>query len=100
MSKKIVKYNKTALTQDILSFLKGTRVQAEEVVDLVFNKMIEHIDNGEQVSIAGFGSFFKKEAKAREARNPKTGAKVKVPAHFKMKFTPAKALKEVINEAK
>lgn len=93
-----VKYNKVALIQDVHSFLKGTRVQAEEVVELVFNKMIERINKGEQVSIAGFGIFSKKEARARDARNPKTGEKVKVPAHFKMKFAPAKSLKEVINK--
>lgn len=48
---------------------------------------------GEDVRIAGFGSFRRVETKARTCRNPATGGTVEVPAGHKIKFKPAPALK-------
>jgi nucleoid DNA-binding protein len=50
----------------------------------------------EEVSIAGLGIFTVKQRKARQARNPRTGAIVSVPAMKVPKFRAAKALKEAV----
>jgi nucleoid DNA-binding protein len=49
-----------------------------------------------KVSIAKFGIFTKGERKAREARNPRTGEMVNVPARGNIKFQPAKTVKELM----
>ncbi len=88
--------NKAALVDKINEVLGTTKVQAESVVDAVFDNIIATMKNGEEVSIAGFGKFVVKERAARMARNPKTGEQVKVPASKAPKFSAAKALKDAI----
>lgn len=89
--------NKVALVEAVNEVLGTTKVQAEQVVDCVFESIVKTLKKGEEVSVAGFGKFVVKQRAAREARNPKTGEKVKVAASKAVRFTPAKALKETVN---
>jgi DNA-binding protein HU-beta len=88
--------NKQALVEVVQGKLGGTKVQAEEVVDALFDAVIGAMKKGEEVSIAGFGIFSVKSRAARMARNPKTGEQVKVAATKVPKFRPAKALKDAV----
>jgi DNA-binding protein HU-beta len=49
-----------------------------------------------KVTLVGFGTFSKVHRKAREGRNPQTGAKIKIKARNAVKFTPGKALKKAV----
>ena len=49
------------------------------------------------VKIAGFGTYKVAKRKARVGRNPRTGEQIQIAASQKVKFLPAKALKEVFN---
>ena len=49
-----------------------------------------------KVTLVGFGTFSKVRRKAREGRNPLTGAKIKIKARNAVKFTPGKALKKAV----
>lgn len=89
--------NKVALVEAVNSVLNTTKTQAEQVVDTVFDSIISALKKGDEVSVAGFGKFSVKTRAAREARNPKTGEKVKVAASKAPKFSAAKALKEAVN---
>ena len=89
--------NKVALVEAVNEILGTTKVQSEQVVDCVFDSIVKTLKKGDEVSVAGFGKFVVKQRAAREARNPKTGEKVKVPASKAVRFTPAKALKETVN---
>ena len=88
--------NKQGLADLVQEKLGGTKVQAEEVVDLVFNSIISTMKKGGEVSVAGFGIFSVKGRAARMARNPKTGEQVSVAAKKVPKFRPAKGLKDTI----
>lgn len=88
--------NKASLVEKIHEVLGGTKVQAEQVVDTVFESVIDSLKAGEEVSIAGFGIFSAKERAARTARNPRTGEAIKVPAMRVPKFRAAKALKDAV----
>lgn len=88
--------NKQALAETVQAKLGGTKVQAEEIVDGLFNTIIDAMKKGNDVSIAGFGIFSVKGRAARMARNPKTGEQVKVAAKRVPKFRPAKALKDSV----
>jgi len=88
--------NKQALAELVQKKLGGTKVQAEEVVDALFDGIIETLKKGDEVSVAGFGIFSVKARAARMARNPKTGEQVKVAAKKVPKFRPAKALKDTV----
>lgn len=100
MAKRKVKFYKDDLVEEVHKHIGGKRSDAEKAVSLVFESIVARVDNGEQVSIAGFGSFLKKGYKARLGRNPRTGDSVEVPAMFRVRFTPALGFKRVINQAK
>jgi len=88
--------NKAAIVDVVHGVLNGTKVQAEQVVDTVFDSIVNSLKKGDEVSIAGIGIFSVKTRAARQARNPRTGETLQVPAMKVPKFRAAKALKEAV----
>jgi DNA-binding protein HU-beta len=88
--------NKLGIVEEVQKVLGGTKVEAEQAVDKVVDTIISSLKKGDDVSIAGLGIFVVKARKARQARNPRTGAMVNVPAMKVPKFRAAKALKEAV----
>jgi len=88
--------NKASLVEKVHEVLGGTKVQAEQVVDTIFESVVDTMKSGDEVSIAGFGIFSAKERAARTARNPRTGEPIQVPAMRVPKFRAAKALKDAV----
>jgi DNA-binding protein HU-beta len=88
--------NKASLVDAVHGVLNGTKVQAEQVVDVVFDSIVGSLKKGEEVSVAGLGIFSVKARAARQARNPRTGETLQVPAMKVPKFRAAKALKEAV----
>jgi len=88
--------NKAGIAEVIQGVLGSTKVQAEQVVETVVDTIIKSLKKEEEVSIAGLGIFTVKNRKARQARNPRTGATVNVPAMKVPKFRAAKALKDAV----
>ena len=75
-----------------------TKKDAEQLVEIVFDSIIEALNKGEKVELRGFGSFRTRQRGARKGRNPKSGAAVDIPAKRVAYFKPGKELKEVIND--
>ena len=75
-----------------------TKTQAKTIVEAVIASISEAAVAGNETSLPGFGKFKIKSTPEREARNPATGATVKVAAAKKLAFTPAKALKDAMNK--
>ena len=75
-----------------------TKGQSKAVVEAVFSAITAAATSGAETSIPGFGKFKVKDTPEREARNPATGATIKVAAQKKVAFTPAKALKDALNK--
>lgn len=73
-----------------------TRTQTEIVVDTIFETMRNALIKGDKVEIRGFANFRLKTRKPRQARNPKTGEKVEVPAKKVIFFKVGKELKELL----
>jgi nucleoid DNA-binding protein len=74
------------------------KARCEEAVETIFESIVEALKQGKKVSIRNIGIFSIKQKSKSEARNPKTGEKVVVPAHNKVKFTASSAIKEAINK--
>ena len=74
-----------------------SKTQAKAIVDSVFREIAAAAKTGAETSIAGFGKFKVKDVPEREARNPATGATIKVAASRKLSFAPAKAVKDALN---
>ncbi len=75
-----------------------TKTQGKAIVEAVFASITGAATSGGETSIPGFGKFKVKDTPEREARNPATGATIKVSAARKLTFTPAKALKDALNK--
>ena len=88
--------NKAALAEEVQKVLSGTKVQAEQVVDTVFDSIVSSLKKGNEVSVAGLGIFSVKARAARQARNPRTGETIQVAAMKVPKFRAAKALKDAV----
>ena len=74
-----------------------SRHQAESVVNGIFDSMVRALQDGEKIEIRGLGSFTIRERKAREARNPKTGDTVEIPAKKIPFFKTGKELRERVD---
>ena len=74
---------KADLIEEILRITELPRKESETIV--------------ETIEIRGFGSFRTRERRGRIGRNPKTGAKVEVPAKKIPFFKPSKELKDFVN---
>ena len=88
--------NKASLVDAVNEKIGGTKVQAEQAVDIIIDSIVSSLKKGEEVSIAGLGIFSAKERAARQARNPRTGEAIQVPAMRVPKFRAAKALKDAV----
>lgn len=71
-----------------------TRREAGQVLSVVLDGVVEAIRAGEKVELRGFGSFRTRTRQARTGRNPRTGARVKVPPKVVPYFKPGKQLRE------
>jgi DNA-binding protein HU-beta len=88
--------NKQDLVRSATERLELSRKDAVELIDGVFADIQAAVVSGEAVKIPGFGQFKVRDRAARMARNPATGAQVKVPAKRVFKFLAAKALKDAV----
>ena len=86
--------NKDSLVELIVSKLETSKRQAKELVDEIFDAISKELSKGGEVAISGFGAFKVVSRKARAGVNPRTGAKISIPATRVPKFRAAKMLKE------
>ena len=89
---------KAELVEDVARAAELTKKDAERLVEIVFESIIETLNHGEKIELRGFGSFRVRERGARRGRNPKTGDPVDIPAKRVPYFKPGKEMKELINE--
>jgi integration host factor subunit beta len=89
---------KAELVEDVARAAELTKKDAERLVEIVFESIIETLNQGEKIELRGFGSFRVRERGARRGRNPKTGDPVDIPAKRVPYFKPGKEMKELINE--
>jgi DNA-binding protein HU-beta len=74
-----------------------TKEKASVAVDAVLEHIRGAMKKGEEVRIPDFGTFKVAKRKARDGRNPATGATIKIPASRVPKFSPSKGLKDALN---
>ena len=70
---------------------------ARNAVDSVFATTGEALANGEEVRIAGFGTFTARTRPARTGRNPQTGEAIPISASKSPSFKAGKVLRGVVN---
>lgn len=83
---------KSDLVEQVYRRVGFTRHEAEEAVEILFKEIKIELSKGESVRIAGFASFYLKNKKARNARNPQTGQPILIRSRRVLTFKPSKNL--------
>lgn len=74
-----------------------SKVSAERQLNLAFEFIKHEVSDGREITIAGFGKFTPARRGERAGRNPQTGESMTVAARNVVKFSPAKAFKDLLN---
>lgn len=75
-----------------------TKVNTGSMINHTIESIKDVLAKGEKVSIVDFLTISVKDVDAREARNPRTGETIDVPAKKSLRFSASKSLKNYINE--
>ena len=89
---------KAELIEEVSRVVEMTRKDSEVIVEAIFDSVVKSLRGGDKIEIRGFGSFRTRQRQPRVGRNPKTGARVEVPAKRIPYFKPSKELKDLVNE--
>jgi DNA-binding protein HU-beta len=88
--------NKRELAAELAERLEIDKKQAVAFVEEFIITITDTVATGEDVVLTGFAKFRRVQRGPRLARNPQTGATVKVPAKKAAKITPLKAFKDAV----
>jgi len=92
--------NKTQLIEELSSRFEGNKKAAAQALEAVVDTITRTVAKGEKVAITGFGVFEKIDKPARFARNPATGARVRVKKTSVPRFKAGTGFKDVVSGAK
>jgi len=87
------------LTEEVSRTLEISWNESDTIVLAILDSIVRSLRSGGRVEIRGFGSFGTRQHRPRDARNPKTGARVEVPAKRIPFFKPGKELQQLVNPA-
>ena len=87
--------------KELVDAIQKHTAVARADVDRVLGSLIQHtqvaVKKGDRVSLVGFGTFERQDRKARTARNPRSGAPVKVKATKVPRFRAGQGFKDVVS---
>ena len=89
--------NKSELIDQIAKAAGISKAAAGRSLDATTDAITAALKKGNLVTLIGFGSFYVGKREARNGRNPRTGAVIKIKAANSPKFRAGKALKDAVN---
>ena len=91
--------NKQDLLAKVAKDTGLTKTAAGAAIDSSMDGITKALKKGDSITFVGFGTFKTSQRKARTARNPQTGAPIKIKARRVVRFTAGKALKNAVKYA-
>ena len=88
---------KKELVLRIAELTQQKQTITRDIIQLFIDEVINELARGNRLELRDFGVFEVKQRKSRKARNPKTGAEVRVPQKRVVTIKPGKKMKEEIN---
>ena len=78
---------------------KISKSELEKIFDIIINTIVDGVKNDISTELRSFGRFSQKKIKEKKnARNPKTGERISIPAKKSMTFKMSKELRNKINQ--
>jgi nucleoid DNA-binding protein len=90
---------KAEIVRRIADATNLTQVQAEDVVDAIFDEIKSALQQGDSVILRRFGTFHVRAKRARVGRNPKTGEEATIAARRVVRFKSGNVFKVAVNGA-
>lgn len=90
--------NKAELIELVANKTGTSKRQSEECLDVVINAITKSVAKGEKVTLVGFGTFERRDRRARKGRDPRTGAEIDIPAKKVPAFSAGKQFKQAVNK--
>lgn len=78
----------------------GRKLSPTEAVETVLDVIVRAVASGDPVSITGFGTLVPKYRPARDARDPRTGAKLKAAPSYTVRFRPGTRFRDLVSGRK
>lgn len=88
--------NKTEFINAVAAKGEIDKKVAEKAVNAVIAATTDALKAGEKIQLVGFGTFELRERAEKQARNPRTGETMTVPASKVPAFKAGKALKDAV----
>jgi len=89
--------NKNELVTKMSELSKLTKVDSNKALDAFISAVMDAVKSKQQVRLVGFGTFYALSRKASEGINPKTKAKINIPASNRPKFKAGKQFIDTVN---
>lgn len=89
--------NKAELIDAMAAGAGLSKADAKRALDSFVDATTGALKKGDRISLVGFGSFSISKRKAREGRNPKSGAKIKIAAKNSVRFKAGTELSGKVN---
>ena len=89
--------NKSELIDEIAKAAGISKAAASRSLDATTAAIAKAMKKGDLVTLIGFGTFYVGKRAARNGRNPRTGATIKIKEANSPKFRAGKALKDAVN---
>ena len=90
--------NKAELIELIANKTGTSKKQSEQCIDLVLTAITKSVAKGEKVTLVGFGTFERRDRRARKGRDPRTGVEISIPAKKVPAFSAGKQFKQAVNK--
>jgi nucleoid DNA-binding protein len=91
---------KKEMAKAIAAELGLNQVQVKEIIQRVFDGITATLVQEGRIELRNFGIFEVKKRKPRKARNPRTGASVKVPGKLVVTFKPGREMEQRVGQLK
>jgi DNA-binding protein HU-beta len=88
--------NKQELIAKIAKDTGSSKAGAAAAIESMIDGITRSLKKGDSITFVGFGTFKTSQRKARTARNPQTGAAIKIPKRRVVRFTAGKSLKQAV----
>ncbi|WP_169445778.1 HU family DNA-binding protein [Marinospirillum minutulum] len=89
--------NKSELIDAIATKADLPKASAGRALDALIDAVSEALQQGDSVSLVGFGTFSVKDRAERQGRNPKTSEPITIKAARVPSFKAGKGLKDAVN---
>ena len=88
--------SKSALIDTIATAAGITKKQATAAYQAIVDSTHESLKTDRKAELHGIGNIKSTVRPAKDGRNPRTGEKIRIPAGFRIGFSPAKPLKDCL----